>query len=290
MWSVGMPKSNNGSQGNNILVMRASIVLISVICGILGCIVLLLYTKKFLKGIDTLKVAFLESGSNNKKTQKKVLMMSLLLISTFFLIWFIIQGYTIGNVVSRLEDNNIKDRINTNAELGNMLLEEQYSGSWSVESNILFKGIYSLNNNYSAVDKISLNSEFVSAFYMGDTMVATSIKSEDGTRPVGTKAPNKIIETVLKQGNEYVGETTVHGKKCVTKYMPLKDINGKIIGMWTIGIEKIILSKHITNLRKAITQISMVAILIAFTVFLYLSIVMVSDIKNFNVSLHTNIN
>ncbi|GAE90818.1 cache domain-containing protein [Acetivibrio straminisolvens] len=112
MWFVGMPKSNIGSKDSQIFIMRISIVVISVLCGILGCVLLMLYTKKFLNDIDTLKVSFLESNSTGDKTQRKVLMLSLFLIGTFFLIWFTVQGFTIGNVVNNLENSNIKDRLN----------------------------------------------------------------------------------------------------------------------------------------------------------------------------------
>lgn len=51
--------------------MRISIVVVSILCGILGCIILLLYSKKYLSDIDTLKVSFIESDSGGDKTQKK---------------------------------------------------------------------------------------------------------------------------------------------------------------------------------------------------------------------------
>lgn len=290
MWSVAIPKSFAESQIGNMFAMRASIVVISVICGLFGCFLLLLYTKKFLKGIDTLKVAFLESGSNNSKTQKKVLLMSLLLIGTFFLIWFIIQGFTIGNVVSKIENNNVKNRLNSSTELTNMLFDEKYRGSWSVEGDKLYKGVYNVTYNSSMMEKISNSTQFTSSIFLGDTIVATSLKKEEGVTPVGTKAPNKVVETVLQQGKEFTGETTLLGKRIIAKFVPLKDVSGKTVGMLNTSVEKKITASHITNIRKAITQISLLAIIIAFSAFLYLSIEMVSDIKNFDVSLHTNIN
>jgi len=124
-----MPKSNIGSKDSQILIMRISIVVISVLCGILGCALLMLYVKKFLNDIDTHKVSFLESNSSGNKTQRKVVMLSLFLIGTFFLIWFTVQGFTIGNVVNNLEDSNIKDRLNACSQLGEMLINEMHKGS-----------------------------------------------------------------------------------------------------------------------------------------------------------------
>lgn len=289
IWYVGMPKSNIGSTDSQIFTMRASIVVISILCGILGCVLLMLYVRKFLNNIDTLKVSFLESNSKTDKTQRKVLMLSLFLIGTFFLIWFVVQGFTIGNVVNNLEDSNVKDRLNVGSELGNMLIDGVYKGDWSISYNELYKGSNSLNNDSIIADKISSNTEFISTIFMVDTRIATNISKDDGTKPIGAKASNEVVETVLKQGKEYIGETTVADKRCTEKYMPLKDSTGKIIGMWAIGVEKKVTVRQIADLRKAISQISIIAIIIAFGTFLFLSIKMVSDIKNYNVCLSTRV-
>lgn len=287
IWFVSMPKSYVGSQ---ILAMKASIIVISVLCGILGCVILMLYSKRFLKDIDTLQVSFLVTNSNSNKTQTKVLRMSVFLIGTFLAIWVTIQGFTIGNVVNNLQDNNIKDRLNASSELGYMMINELYKGDWSINDDKLYKGTNSLNDDSFIVDMISSNTGSLSTIFMGDTSVSTNVLKTDGKRSIGYKASKEVIENVLKQGREFTGETTVVGKRCITRYTPLKDGDGKTIGMWVIGVEKKIAINQITTLRKAITQISILAIIVAFATFLFFSVKMVSDIKNYKVSLHTNIN
>lgn len=291
MWSVSIPKTYDGDQAKQILIMRLSIVVVSILCGILGCAILLIYSKKYLSDIDTFKVSFIESDSaSNNKTQKKVLMMSLLLIGTFFLIWFTIQGFTVGNVVSKLENNNIEDRLTVSSELGYVLIDEIYKGDWSIKNNRLYKGGKSLYGNYKVADRISFNTDAFLTIFMGDTIVTTNFLKSDGTRPIGAKAPNKVIEMVLENGEEYMSETSMVGKRCIVKYKPIKNREGKIIGMWAKGVEKKVAVNQIAGLRKAITQISLLAIIVAFITFLYLSIKMASDIKNFDVSLQTNVN
>lgn len=287
IWSVGMPKNFVATQGSSISAMRTSIIVISMLCGILGCVVLMLYSKKYLNDIDTHKVLFLESDSNSNNAQLKVLKMSLLLISTFLVIWVSIQAFTIGNVVNKLEDNNIKDRLNTSSELGYMLIDELYKGDWSIQNNKLYKGINSLYNNSMIVDRINLNTESLSTIYMDDTSISTNIKDDEGSRPIGFKASNDVATVVLRQGKEYTGEAMVANLRCISKFTPLKDSSGKVIGMWNIGIEKKLAVNQVAALRKAITQISILAIIIAFATFIFLSKKMVSDVNNFNISLHT---
>ena len=136
--------------------------------------------------------------------------------------------------------------------------------------------------DFDIVDRISSSTNSFLTVFMGDTIVSTNILKADGTRPIGAKASNKVIENVLKNGREYMSETSIVGKKYITKYIPIKNSEGKIIGMWADGIEKKVAANHIAGLRKRITQISLLAIIVAFITF-YLSIKMASDIRNFDV-------
>lgn len=290
MWSVAVPKMSGVNKGANIRVMRASIVIISLLCGLIGCLILMFYSKKFLSDIDTLKVSFLGNNKSNSKTQQRVLSMSLVLIFTFVAIWFIIQGYTIGNVVNSIQDNNVKDRLDVSSKLGYVLIDDFYKGGWSVQENKLYKGENQINEDAVILDRISYNEGYFSTVFLGDTSISTNLVNPDGTKTIGIKAPKQIVETVLKQGKEFAGEITNADKKSFVRYMPLKDSSGKTIGMWSIGAENKSAAKQIGDLRKTITQISILAIIIAFSTFLFLSIKMVSDINNFQVSFHTNMN
>ena len=290
MWSSAVSKTSIGKQRLQIIAMRASIVVISILCGIIGCIISMLYIKKFLSDIDTLKVSFLEANKSNNKTQQRVISLTLVLIFTFFLIWFIIQGYTVGNVVTSLANNNIKENLNISSNLGYMLIDELYKGDWTTQEGKMYKGTVCLNDNLLILNRVSIGEDYFSSFYLGDLSIATNTKAYDSTKTIGNKVPNVVVENVLKQGQEYVGEINFTDKKCIAKYMPLKDDRGKIIGMWSIGVEKKVVAKQIANLRKNITQVSLLAIIIAFSTFLYISIRMTSNINNYKVRLHTNIN
>jgi len=290
MWSVAVPKTSGVTKGANVRTMRASIVVISLLCGLMGCLMLILFSKKFLSDMNTFKVSFLETNKGNNKTQQRILSMSLVLIFTFFAIWFTIQGFTIGRVVTGIEDQNIKNRLDVSSKLGYVLIDDFYSGSWSVQDNKLYKGESHINVDAVILDRVSYNEGYFSTVYLGDTSISTNLVNRDGSKTIGVKAPEQIVETVLKQGKEFTTEITNAGNKSFIKYIPLKDDSGKTIGMWSVGVEKKNVVNQIKNLRKTITQISILAIIIAFSTFLFLSVKMVSDINNFKVSFHTNFN
>lgn len=284
-WFVGIPDSSAGNQDSKILQMGASIVVISILCGMLGCLILMLYSRKYLKDIDTLKVSYLGSDSNHNRTQRKVLITSLFLIGTFIVIWVPIQGFTIGNVVTKLVDSNVNAKMDVCSELGYMMIDEQYKGDWSIQGDKLLKGTNYLNDDSKIVDRISSYTGFTSSVFMGNTRISTNSLRSDSKRPLGNRASNEVVETVLKQGKEYSGETTDLNRTFISRYSPLKDSSGKVIGMWYMGVDKKFISNQITGLRIPISQISILAIIIAFFTFLFLSRRLAADVKNYDVRL-----
>jgi methyl-accepting chemotaxis protein len=63
----------------------------------------------------------------------------------------------------------------------------------------------------------------------GDTRVSTTVIS-DGKRAVGTKAAEAVSKQVLG-GSPYNGTAVVAGKDAYVHYEPLKDYQGKVVGM-----------------------------------------------------------
>jgi methyl-accepting chemotaxis protein-2 (aspartate sensor receptor) len=68
--------------------------------------------------------------------------------------------------------------------------------------------------------------------------VATSLKKEDGTRAVGTTLDrNHPAYQGLLRGETYVGKATLFGKEYMTKYVPVKDSSGAVVGVFFIGFD-----------------------------------------------------
>ena len=68
--------------------------------------------------------------------------------------------------------------------------------------------------------------------------VATSLKKEDGTRAVGTTLDrNHPAYQGLLRGETYVGKATLFGKEYMTKYVPVKDSSGAVVGVFSIGFD-----------------------------------------------------
>ena len=57
---------------------------------------------------------------------------------------------------------------------------------------------------------------------------------DDGTRAVGTKAAENVSKTVLA-GDTYSGMAKILNHNALTKYIPIADTDGKILGMLFVG-------------------------------------------------------
>ncbi len=142
------------------------------------------------------------------------------------------------------------------------LVNLQIPGEWRVENNKLYKGQTLLNGNFAVVDGIIKLTEGSSTIFLQDTRIATTVKKPDGSRAVGTKAAPEVIQTVLKEGKEFYGEAIVVDKKIQTGYRPIKDSQGKIIGMWYVGVSKDFIDSLVLNTIMGIAGVSFVVIII----------------------------
>jgi methyl-accepting chemotaxis protein len=83
--------------------------------------------------------------------------------------------------------------------------------------------------------------------FQGDTRTATTLV-KDGKRAVNTRMDNpQVIETVLKKGDIFVNTNTVMGKNYDAGYWPLKDADGKIVGMLFVGKDRYLIEETLSS-------------------------------------------
>jgi two-component system NtrC family sensor kinase len=110
---------------------------------------------------------------------------------------------------------------------------------------VLYGGIL-LNQNYDIVDRVK-NIVYKGEKYKGkeigtvtifqnDLRISTNVTDERGQRAIGTRVSQEVYDAVLKQGIPWVGLAFVVNHWYITAYEPIKDIDGKIIGMLYVGM------------------------------------------------------
>ncbi|HEX3028718.1 MAG TPA: methyl-accepting chemotaxis protein [Clostridia bacterium] len=158
-------------------------------------------------------------------------------IFTMVLIMTISLVFITQTGISSVLDNSFEDKLEIGSTLGMSILDDHYPGAWEVKEGKLFKGDTQINDDFTVPDLLKKKAGIVSAVFMSDTRVATSIKNDKGTIIIGTKANSDIIKKVIGNGEKYRGKTTINGETYVALYKPIRDANGKNIGMWSVGMK-----------------------------------------------------
>jgi two-component system, NtrC family, sensor kinase len=103
-----------------------------------------------------------------------------------------------------------------------------------------------MNRNFTIVDAVK-QTVFQGEVYKGrdigtatifqdDVRISTNVHNEDGSRAIGTRIAADVYKKVVTDGNRYVGRAFVVNDWYITAYEPIKDYDGKIIGIMYVGL------------------------------------------------------
>ncbi|QAA31572.1 methyl-accepting chemotaxis protein [Clostridium manihotivorum] len=185
-----------------------------------------------------------------------------LIISITLVLFSSLLGGIIYLKVTNIIDMKIQSELNTNSNMGLLILDKKYQGQWKVQDGKLYKGENLINNDSSVIDEVREKTGMYATIFMGDTRVATNIKDKDGNRSIGTKANSDVVDTVIKNGKNYDGKVNIQGNEVKSHYVPLKDDSGNIVGMWFVGIAQEDVLKQLTEMAVYIAGFSLILILI----------------------------
>jgi methyl-accepting chemotaxis protein-2 (aspartate sensor receptor) len=107
---------------------------------------------------------------------------------------------------------------------------------------MLCSGATILNLNFALPDQFMERTGASATLFakMNDDFVrvTTSVKSQDGKRAIGTTLDRShTAYRLLLSGQSYIGYATLFGKQYMTKYDPIRDSSGKVIGVMYVGLD-----------------------------------------------------
>ena len=147
-------------------------------------------------------------------------------------------------------------------------LQEVYefadSGEYAMDaSGVVMKGALQISDNYTVVDIIKASTDYDVTIFYGDTRVTTSLKDVNtGERLVGTKASDKVIQTVLNEGKEYSDtQVVINGEPYYGYYVPLTQ-NGTVVGMAFAGTPSESVNDFITEKTSAVVGFSILTLVV----------------------------
>ena len=172
-------------------------------------------------------------------------------------------------------------KIQTDLATCGEIIDIKYPGSWSVRDGDLYKGPIKISLNNDLVDHLSrLTGDTVTVF-LGETRVATTVLGSNGKRAIGTNVSANVAQTVLKDGQTYLGEANVVGQWYQTGYVPLHTENGKVIGIFYVGISHAYEQKIITQSLITMAELGLaLTILVAFFTWLFIQRVIIYPLHN----------
>jgi methyl-accepting chemotaxis protein len=134
-----------------------------------------------------------------------------------------------------------------------VLLHSFFPGSFSLDTEqsvaigdrqtpLLRSGATTLNLNTEIVDRFTGVTRAVGTVFVrsGDDFVriSTSLKKEDGSRAVGTLLDrNHPAYQGLLRGEPFVGKAKLFGKDFMTRYLPIRDSQGRVIAALFVGLD-----------------------------------------------------
>jgi len=199
-----------------------------------------------------------------------------LLVGTLFIIFTLSLTHSAGKQVNALAVNAISEQVtgvvdmiemvnaSLNAEVDNYtrlfshFLPENFEldtrnpamvGDQS--SPVIKAGGNTLNLDSKIPDDFLARTGAISTVFArrGDDFirVTTSLKKQDGTRALGTLLDNTSPAYVkIMSGQSFSGLATLFGKKYITKYQPVRDAQGSVIGILFVGVD---ITQEYANLR-----------------------------------------
>ncbi|RNC63194.1 MAG: Methyl-accepting chemotaxis protein McpB [Candidatus Dichloromethanomonas elyunquensis] len=86
------------------------------------------------------------------------------------------------------------------------------------------------------VDKLKALLDSEITIFAGNQRIMTTLLDAQGNRIIGTTLENtQILDTVLQNGSIYYGNTTIQDHLYLAAYMPIVDVNQKVVGMFFVG-------------------------------------------------------
>jgi diguanylate cyclase (GGDEF)-like protein/PAS domain S-box-containing protein len=194
-----------------------------------------------------------------------------ILFNTLIILFGLIATVTWVTKQIRVEANyTAVEKAKGDLMLAQALLDSRSPGPWNIKGGSLYKGDTLINGNNEFVDEIGSLTGDTCTIFQGDTRVSTNVMREN-TRVLGTKVSEDVRKVVLDDGQDYHGEADVVGVLYQAAYSPIKDQEGKIIGIWYVGANKQFIDKTINFTTTRVVYIFSAVLIGILIIILYLT-------------------
>jgi two-component system NtrC family sensor kinase len=121
-----------------------------------------------------------------------------------------------------------------------------------------------INNDFTIVDRIKeVAGVDTATIFFGDLRVSTNVLDQRGERAVGTRLSQEVWDVVLVQGVGFTGPAYVVNENFITRYEPLRDHRGDIVGILYVGARQAAFQSLVNEFDTRILVIALGSTLLA---------------------------
>ena len=163
-----------------------------------------------------------------------------------------------------------QEKLRSDLTVAKTYFNNQVPGSWEAKDGKLFKG-NTLVNDITIIDEFKEMMNDSITIFLADARIATTVRTPDGARVIGTKAADEVSNTVLKNNKTFLGKAQVAGIVNQTIYEPILDASGKVIGMFFVGIPNTPYEAMIAEFERNLVIFIVIEVLISGMIIYYVS-------------------
>lgn len=189
------------------------------------------------------------------KMRSKILVMVLIPLLLLGVVTIVFSNIRISEVVTASIENGLRGAA---VSVRDTITYSDEGTLYVGEDGNLYKGEMNITENEMIADHIKEATQMDITVFYGDTRYMTSVCKEDGSRVLGTKAGEAVIEAVLQNGEEYFSKNIdILGQKYFGYYVPLYE-EDEIVGMVFAGMPQADAKAQITSILSAMIGIIVV--------------------------------
>ena len=135
-------------------------------------------------------------------------------------------------------EHQAAERQETNMRVAWDVLRRE-GAEFRADGDALYVGDKKLNDWTQPVDLVKTLVGGTATIFRDDKRITTNVTKPDGSRAVGTSlAAGPARDAVLGKGEPFRGDADILGRAFFTAYDPIKDKDGKVVGVLYVGIAK----------------------------------------------------
>lgn len=206
--------------------------------------------------------------------------MLLLCLAPMMLICILITVFSRQSLTKSVE-NEIEGALKIVAISLDETYSNLYQGDYEQDkSGKIKKGDVSISGNTDLIDALKKRTNYDITLYFNGMRLVTTLRSDTGAPANGNPADSAVYEKIMKGKTVFLSNVKLYGKEYYVLYQPLVNADGTVAGGIGVAKDATDVQKTIAAQTRRITLISIVLLVLAAVVIIFLTTRMVTVMKS----------